>query len=244
MSKLTSKVNFKFFSISISLGLILMSFQNCSMYSESHIEDTLAKSSSTSSNSETPEENIESSALKIIEKKCSSCHNENNPSGQISDLLSRDALLYYRLVIPGEPNISDLYTVIKNGSMPPAPSPSLTSAESKIIYDWIQDGFTDTSSGITPPNANPITLGPNFTSIKALILNTKCLGCHNANDARGGVNFSTYTSTMNTVQAGRPEVSSLYTETVSQRMPTGNNKLTGAELQAIQQWIINGAQNN
>lgn len=215
------------------------------MYSESQVEKMISQSGSGSDGSSLSSAQLEAKALKIIEKKCTSCHNTEIPSGQIDDLISRDSLLYYRLVIPGEPNLSDLYSVIKNGSMPPAPNKPLTSAESQIIHDWILNGFTDSTGGITPPDNGPITvLGPTFASIKALIINNKCLSCHNATTAQGGVNFSTYASTMNTVQAGRPEVSSLYTTTLSQRMPTGNNKLTGAELQAIQQWITNGAQNN
>lgn len=215
------------------------------MYSESQVEKMISQSGSGSDGSSLSSAQLEAKALKIIEKKCTSCHNAEIPSGQIDDLISRDSLLYYRLVIPGEPNLSDLYSVIKNGSMPPAPNKPLTSAESQIIHDWILNGFTDSTGGITPPDNGPITvLGPTFASIKALIINNKCLSCHNATTAQGGVNFSTYASTMNTVQAGRPEVSSLYTTTLSQRMPTGNNKLTGAELQAIQQWITNGAQNN
>lgn len=233
--------NIKILAYVVGIGVTLMSFQNCSMYSESQIDGML---SSTSSGAPTSEQ-LEASAMKIIQRKCVSCHNADNPSGQIDDLLTKDSLLYYRLIIPGEPNLSDLYTVIKNGDMPPAPNKPLTSAESQLIYDWILNGFSDTSSGITPPNQAPITvLAPTFSSIKALIINNKCLSCHNSTNSSGGVNFSTYASTMNTVQAGRPEVSTIYTSTVSQRMPTTANKLTGAELQAIQQWITNGAPNN
>jgi hypothetical protein len=91
-------------------------------------------------------------------------------------------------------------------------------------------------------------LTPTYSSINAIILVPKCLSCHGAAVARGGVRYDTYANSMRTVRAGLPLDSPLYTECRDNKMPVdaGNNPIPmpAAEVAAIRQWIEAGALNN
>ncbi|MBX9766147.1 MAG: c-type cytochrome [Bdellovibrionales bacterium] len=215
------------------LSCLLVLFENCSMVGRPQDYGSGSDASLT----------LQKEAMKVMNARCVSCHNPQMPSGGIDYLTNQDSLLYYRLVVPGEPQLSYLYTVISNGQMPPAPT-SLSAGEIKAVYDWIQDGFKDPGSiGITPPP--PGVLEPKFASINRMILQTDCLGCHNSANPSGGVSFSTYASTMNTVQAGNVNASALYQSVIpTGTMPKGGAKLSASEVSAIQTWIQNGALNN
>jgi hypothetical protein len=56
--------------------------------------------------------------------------------------------------------------------------------------------------------------------------------------------MKTYTGTMKYVSAGNPNASSLYTDVYSGSMPRGSSKLNQAQIQAIKDWILDGAKNN
>lgn len=221
--------------ISLLIGFLtclMVLFENCSMVGRP--QDYRSSSDASLA--------LQGAAMKVINSRCVSCHNSQMPSGGVDYLTDLDSLLYYRLVIPGEPQLSYLYNVMAGGEMPPPPS-SLTGDEIKAVYDWIQDGFKDPGSiGITPPP--PTVLEAKFSSINRLILQTECLGCHSSGNASGGVSYSTYASTMNTVQPGNVNASALYTSVSTGRMPKGGNRLTPSEVAAIQTWIQNGAPNN
>lgn len=214
-------------------ALTAVLFQNCSMVGAP--PSTVNSASSTLS----AQQVLESKAFTVIKNRCAGCHQPGNAMGGIDYITNLDSLLYYRLVLPAEPQLSELYNVIQNGKMPP--TGSLSTAESKAVYDWIASGIT---TGVAAAPTPSPTLQSTFASINQLILAPKCLGCHNSASAQGGVSFSTYASTMNTVQAGNPNSSSLYTATSTGRMPRGSSMLTASELMAIQNWISSGAKNN
>ena len=76
---------------------------------------------------------------------------------------------------------------------------------------------------------------PTYTWINKNIIQPKCASCHD---------FSTYESLIEDVLPGRADQSPLYTETKNGSMPMGGEPLTEDELDAIQQWIQDGAPNN
>jgi len=217
----------------VVIPLITLSYQNCAMVSD---DTSLQASSGTPTNEE-----LEAKAFGIIQRKCVSCHNAEIPSGGIDNLTDLSSLFYYRLVVPKEPQLSSLYTSVVNGSMPP--EKSLTTSEVRIINDWILTGLAnDNTPPVPPPSTTPVVLGPNYASIRALILLPRCVACHNGTTRTdGGVNLSTYAGVMNVVQAGNINASSLYTETLSGSMPRNSASLTTAQMAAIKGWIEAGA---
>lgn len=227
----------KYFKILAIVATVstLLSFQNCSMVAPPMIEENKISSLSAMAV-------LESKAFSVVTNRCAGCHSDGAALGGIGYITDLDALLYYRKVIPGEPELSPLYNVIQSGSMPPGQP--LTASEAKAIYDWIHDGLVATSVGVPPPAPPSTTLTATFSSINNNILKTKCLGCHSSATSSGGVSFSSYTSTMNTVQPGNPAASSLYTSINNGSMPKGSGKLSTAEIAAVQTWIQNNAPNN
>lgn len=64
----------------------------------------------------------------ILEPKCSRCH---------LNLTSYDGAKEY--FVPGSPDRSDLYSAVRNDSMPPNGTP-LSTEEKSAIYRWIERG--------------------------------------------------------------------------------------------------------
>lgn len=221
-----------------SLGLLttgfvlIMFFQNCS---KSYVNNGDLSSL-------TEQDVLQEKAMVVLTTKCSSCHNADLKSGGI-DIMNVNELLSLGVVIPGEPSLSLVFNEIQGGQMPP--SKSLAQADIKAVYDWIADGFKTIDPIPLPTNPMPTVLEPKYASIYSKILQPKCLGCHNSGSSNG-VSFSSYTSTMNTVQKTLPLSSGLYTSVATRRtMPKGSpGSLSAAETKAIFDWITAGAMNN
>jgi mono/diheme cytochrome c family protein len=84
-----------------------------------------------------------------------------------------------------------------------------------------------------------------FTGISTLILQTTCISCHSGSGSAPG-NFRTYAGVMASgfVTANNATGSQLYIQTSEGLMPEGGTPLTAVQVQAIQDWINNGALNN
>lgn len=219
----------------IFMTLTVVSFQNCAVVGNSTNEDT-AEATATASNLL-----LQEKAMGVINNRCVKCHNSTAASGGIGYLDDVNSLLYYRMIVPRDPGSSILYQVIQDGSMPP--SQPLTQTEVATITTWINEGFNGATPVVTAPPAAPTTtLEPKFSGISANIFTNKCLGCHSAAKAFGGVNLSTYTSTKNYVVNGVPDSSALYTALLPGGAMSG--KATQAEIGVIRDWILAGAQNN
>lgn len=214
----------------------LIFYQNCSKASSD-------KTQSSSSATTTAEQEITNSeAMMVLTTRCASCHDSATKAGGV-DVLNINEMLATGVVIPNEPSLSVLFAEIQNGRMPPASA--LSQSEMTAVFNWIQEGFKTPPNVIAPPPPATIPLAANFNSINTNILKTKCLGCHNAANTQGGVSFSTYVSTMNTVQKTLPMGSSLYTSVaVRMTMPKGGALLSAAETKVIFDWITAGAANN
>jgi hypothetical protein len=222
-----------------SFMVLIVSFQNCSAVRSANGDGNSSKSLS-------EQDVLGKEAMEILSAKCLTCHNPDKPEGGISDITDLNFLLYYRLVIPGQPEISDLLRVIKEGSMPPGGS--LSTSELQSLNRWILEGLIDDSGNIALPGGSA-ALEPRFSSIKTRILNTKCLGCHSGANLSGGVDLSTYAAVTanNIARAGNPNGSRLVTsvERVTNNfMPRGGARLPTEDIAIIRQWIQNGAAND
>lgn len=91
-----------------------------------------------------------------------------------------------------------------------------------------------------------------FAKDVAPILNSKCVGCHNADDPKGRLNLSTISAMKQggqtrvpLVVAKNPNTSLLFARLASpnpaQRMPKGGDALPDVELAKIGKWIAQGA---
>jgi len=85
-----------------------------------------------------------------------------------------------------------------------------------------------------------------FDALSASVFEPKCVSCHSASNASGGVDLSNYQSIMSNpglVVAGSPNASRVFTEVQSGDMPENGPALPAQEVQAIQDWILAGAPN-
>ena len=95
----------------------------------------------------------------------------------------------------------------------------------------------------------PSSIG--FNEIKALVLNHRCLNCHDSEEKAGGLDLSDYKALMNSkipglIEKGDPMESGLYTSLIvsqGSRMmpPEGTFQLTKSQVQLVYQWIKGGA---
>ncbi|OQW47628.1 MAG: hypothetical protein A4S09_15055 [Proteobacteria bacterium SG_bin7] len=90
----------------------------------------------------------------------------------------------------------------------------------------------------------------NFKTINLSIFETRCVECHGPNKKANNVDLSSYEKIMSKdifpplVIPGNPERSSLYQSVFRNdefTMPKGRQRLSNKELQAIYEWIKNGA---
>lgn len=219
--------------------VMLVSFQNCSAVRS-------ANGDAKSSRSLSEQDLLGKQAMEILSAKCLTCHNPEKPEGGIYDITDLNSLLYYRLVIPGQPEISDLIRVIKEGSMPPVGSVSISDLQ--VLNTWIQEGLLDDSGGVTLPGGSAALEGK-YASVKIRIINTKCLRCHSGGTLSGGVDLTTFaTTTANNIAiAGNPNGSRIVqaiTRPGADFMPRNGTRLSQAEIDAIRAWITDGALNN
>jgi mono/diheme cytochrome c family protein len=224
-------------ALSIFASLVcLVLFQNCSLVSPAN---GLNNSGSGDLGSLSEAQISNQKALAFLDAKCSSCHSPQNPSGDISDITNLDYLLFYRLVIPGQPDISDLIRVIKEGSMPP--TGSITNEELDMLNNWILKDLADDGGGVTIPGTSA-QLEAKFSSLQARIFSPKCVGCHNATKMDGGANLSTYAGVMNEINNGKliPSIE----RAGANYMPRGGARLSADELSKMKLWIQDGAMNN
>tara|TARA_B110001454_G_scaffold64823_1_gene62958 strand:- start:2969 stop:3691 length:723 start_codon:yes stop_codon:yes gene_type:complete len=229
----------KFLAVMMASCLLLVvSFQNCSVVGSAN--------SSKSSKSSSENDILGAQALEILSSKCLTCHNPDKPEGGISDITDLNFLLYYRLVIPGQPEISDLIRVIKEGSMPPGGG--VSTDDLAALNKWILEGLIDDSGNVAIPDGSA-TLEAKYSSIKTRIINTKCLGCHSGATPSGGVDLTTYANTVanNIAIAGNPNGSRLVTS--MQRagndfMPRNGARIPQADIDIVKAWIQAGALNN
>ena len=145
-------------------------------------------------------------------------------------------------VSAGRANNSKLYAEIANGSMPPRNANiTMTQAQKDVIAKWINQG------------AKNLTCNPNFgtcdsTNVKfstfiAPLVQNKCLGCHTATSAGGGVVLNSYATIKTSVQSGKFWGSVNHASGFS-AMPKGTDKMPQCDLNKIKAWINRGALNN
>jgi uncharacterized membrane protein len=190
----------------------------------------------------TEQDIVQEKAMSTLTSKCSKCHNTDLPTGGI-DVMNIDEMLASGAIIPNEPSLSPLFEAITSGRMPP--SKPLSQEDIESISHWIT-AYGSEDTGITLPPGQAIPLGPTYKSIYRNILVRNCIKCHSSNKSDGGLSFSTYAATMNSVQRTFPNSSTLYTSVaVRNTMPkSAPGSLTTEERKAIFDWIAAGALDN
>lgn len=185
--------------------------------------------------------------LPILRSNCaiSGCHDAITAEENII-LDSYANVLATGGVKAGKPLDSEMYEKItedkEDKRMPPAPRERLTSAQIKLIGDWISQGAKDLACEPATGNAcNTDNVSFSMT-VRPVIVNT-CQGCHSGSAPSGGVNLSTYENIKAVAQSGRL-LGAISWQSGFVQMPQGGSKLPPCTIDQIASWINAGAPNN
>ncbi len=116
-----------------------------------------------------------SSVKKILDTHCVLCHNDELASGRLEGgykLTSYDEVL--RLVVPGHPIKSALFTFANVDLMPEGDRPKLSSEEKDILYFWIYHGAS-----------NNAVFDRDWQWINQNVIRNYCADCHAENKNPG-----------------------------------------------------------
>jgi hypothetical protein len=183
-----------------------------------------------------PDVCFEQNVLPIFVSKCSmeGCHNSIDKEDGY-DLSNYEGII--KGVKPGHPLLSEVYKVIR-GNNPSMPlGGKLSAKEVSYIKIWIQMGANNTKNCV-----NCDTSSINYTNNVKPIFNNWCTGCHNANDASGGYDFSVYSGIAKSITDNRL-LGAIQQLPGYSAMPTGN-KLSDCDITIIQKWVTAGYPNN
>ncbi len=186
----------------------------------------------------------------LIRPKCLECHTGSGGLGHL-DLSTYDAIMFK--VVKGKPLESRFYTSLNGvgGSMPDRKQP-LSTREIKMIYDWIAANAPLDSTGESP-EVPPEIPQPTFTWIDQHILKRDCVTCHSAHPEKvnprdrepaGGIDLTEYekfATNPTLIIPGDANASALYDAVKTGWMPLDGNPLSPEKVQAIHDWIENGA---
>lgn len=105
--------------------------------------------------------------------------------------------------------------------------------------------YYDIEEQLYPANGNcDTTAAVNYSStVKAILSNNNCMGCHSGAGASGGINLDTYTGVSAVVQNGKLYGSISRLPGYSP-MPQSGNKMSNCDILKIKKWIDSGSPNN
>jgi len=223
----------------LSIFTMIIMFQNCSVISPGRDDGSLSASSKSDDAAL-----LERKAMSILSGRCVSCHNPQIAEGGIENITDINYLLYYRLVIPGQPEISDLISVIKEGTMPPGQP--LRNDELEALNQWILSGLVDESGGVGLPGGGGV-LEARYSSIQTRIFNIRCVSCHSGANPPDGINLTAYAGARAVVTPGNAANSRLMLalrRPGADFMPRNGTRLSAEELTRMDEWINGGALDN
>ena len=210
----------------LCFSLIVLTLSGCRFYYEEKTpQDPLDYSKLTNISYQTVNK-------EIFQPKCISCH---GVSGGVN--LESYAEVKKHLSAIERTVIVDK-TMPKNGS--------LSNGQRELLAAWIRAGAPENPE----PEPTPEPLKPYFTSIKAKIIDRRCIVCHSTGGAASGVPLGTLKEILDSprelVLPGNPDESGLIIaveRTDKKRMPPpeNGNPLSQEEISVLRKWIENGA---
>lgn len=209
--------------------------------------DLISGNGTTAATDENGDICFDTQILPLIVSNCatSGCHDSKSKKDGYE--LTSYATITGKGVSVGKASKSKIYKVLNdNGEdrMPPAPKSRLSASQIKLIGDWINQGAknticnTNNGKGGTLPDSVSIS----YNSHIKPMLETYCVGCHTSGSASGGVSLDSYANVIAYVTSGSLYGSIAHLNGYS-AMPVGS-KLSDCQIQAVKQWIDQGASNN
>jgi hypothetical protein len=110
-----------------------------------------------------------------------------------------------------------------------------------LFFSCTKNNKEDILAGQGPCNTTVTTYGEVVKPILDQFCNTS--GCHNNVSLAAGLNLEDYNS-LKPIALGDRFLGSLKHQSGFSPMPKGGDKLTDCQIEKIEKWVINGAQNN
>ena len=166
----------------------------------------------------------------MLNARCVLCHNNQLALGRLQgglNLSNFDAI--QRVVLPGQPIKSPLFTFANTGYMPPGERPHLNEKEKDILYFWIYNGASDKQR-----------FEPSWQWLNQQAVVGFCTRCHHSGQAKPALDFSSNEN----YQHLQPYFAEALPEILAghhRSHPMVN--LTSTLQSVFEQWLRAGAQN-
>lgn len=150
-------------------------------------------------------------------------------------------------IIPFNPDGSRLFrAIIQSGEdrMPPRPLAALPSEQIDKIRTWIEEGALNSDCPVSTCDTSGII---RFFAQVWPIIQTNCVGCHNAAIASGNVNLDGYTQVKNyadIMRSGTPVLMGSIQHLNGFFPMPQNGKLQDCDIRKIELWVEQGKLNN
>ncbi len=186
---------------------------------------------------------FEKDVLPILASNCSvtGCHDSITKEEGLD--YSSYATTIAKDIKPGNAKDSDMYEVlVKNPNddefMPPKPMLPLSTAQRDIIYNWIEQGAKNLTCNSGECDMNNIT----YSNTISPIIQNKCTGCHSGGNPAGGVKITNYTEVKTLADNGT--LSGTINDKAGYPIMPPSGKLPDCDIQQLEKWMNDGAQNN
>jgi hypothetical protein len=185
---------------------------------------------------------FENDIFPILQASCAyaGCHDAATAQDGVN-LTSYFSIIQTGDIKPGNPNGSDLYEVITENDpdkrMPPPPNNPLSSAQTQLIYTWIQQGAKNNKCDDCD------TTDVSFAQNIMPIFNQNCVACHSGSIPQGGLLLTNHTQISNAVLTKNlfPIVSHELGYII---MPPSGVKISDCSLRQLELWIQDGMPDN
>lgn len=183
---------------------------------------------------------------RVLSPRCMQCH-MGSCAAQGIDLSTYDLVTQARYITRFSPEKSSLYDAVKSGRMPKGSK--LSEEELSLVERWIALGAPRTGEVLAPPPVvPPPTPVPTYAYLFKNIFQPMCLGCHNGKHPKTDLDLQTYDDMMSdpkAIKAGNSDLSQLSIQLQLAKMPPTTPgavyPLSAAQVQAVSDWIDNGA---
>lgn len=171
----------------------------------------------------------------------SGCHDvASHEDGVV--ITSYQTLMNSGIVTPGSAYQSDIIDVLTTSDpddrMPPAPASPLTNAQIQLVRKWINQGALNLDC-----SGNCDTLNVTWSGTIQPLIQNKCQGCHQPNNAGGGIDLSNYAGVSGAAFDGSL-LGSVQHGAYWSAMPKNSAQLPDCEIAQIRIWVDAGAPNN
>jgi len=183
--------------------------------------------------------------LPLIQSSCGvpGCHDTDPDDDAEFSLRTYNDLLFNpeedELIIPGNPEDSDIFDEISDGDMPPDGFDNLSADQILLIRTWINQGALNNSC----PDLGCDTLNVTFSGTIFPLLELRCQGCHSGTNPQGSIPMNNYQEIAFLANSGFL-VGVTQWQPNFEPMPFTGNQLPQCKQDQIRIWVEAGAPNN